>query len=435
MPRVMPDFKRKLDGFDFEPRRFLALVTLVAAATLTALTASATPAHAQAQKKPAVAQPNPAQDKEFRAFLESLWPQAQSRKITRTTFNAALGDLTLDSSLAKQTAKQAEFVKPVWSYIAGAVSETRINQGRRKAQEQSALLAEVERRTGVDPYVVLAIWGMETSYGGFTGDKNVFRALATLAFTSERKDFFRDELLTALQILQEGHVKRERMTGSWAGAMGHTQFMPSSFMKFAMDYDGDGHKDIWTNVADALASTGNYLARHGWTAGMTWGYEVVLPPNFDVTPHDPKAVRSFPQWASLGVRRADGVPMPAGGEGALLLPAGRRGPAFVVTSNFRVIRSYNNSAAYMLGVALLSDRIAGAGPLAGRWPTDDKPLSTNQAMDIQRQLQRLGYPVGKIDGRIGEQVQAAIRAYQSRAGIMADGYATHALLEQMIKTR
>jgi hypothetical protein len=160
-------------------------------------------------------------------------------------------------------------------------------------------------------------------------------------------------------------------------------------------------------VADALGSTGNYLAQHGWQRGMTWGYEVVLPPKFDIAPHDPKTMRTFPQWASLGIRRADGMAMPTGGEGALLLPAGVRGPAFVVTANYRVIRAYNNSAAYMLGVALLSDRIAGAGPLSGRWPTEDKPLSTNQAMDIQRHLQRLGYPVGKLDGRIGEQAAAA----------------------------
>lgn len=409
------------------------MLVLASAAMIALAGAGAAPAHAQ--QKPAVAQPANAQNTAFRAFLDSLWPDAQSRGITRATFNAALGGLSPDPALARQTAKQAEFVKPIWSYIDGALSQTRVNEGRRKAQELRNLLAEIERRTGVDPYVVLAIWGMETSYGGFTGDKNVFRALATLAHTSERKDFFREELLTALQILQEGHVPRERMTGSWAGAMGQTQFMPTSFMKFAVDHDGDGQKNIWSNVADALASTGNYLAKHGWTAGMTWGYEVVLPANFDIGPHEPRTMRPFSQWASLGVRRADGVPMPTGGEAALLLPAGVRGPAFIVTSNYRVIRSYNNSAAYMLAVSLLSDRIAGAGPLAGRWPTGDKPLSTNQAMDIQRHLQRLGYPVGKLDGRIGEQAQAAIRAYQTRRGLVADGYANQALLEQMIKTR
>ena len=433
----MRNFERRLDIVDCgRALRMLGVAALAAIVTLAAMGANAARAEPQKQTKQATSQAGqPANNAAFRAFLDSLWPQAQSRGVTRSVFDAALAGVTLDPALAKQTAKQAEFVKPVWSYVASAVSDKRINDGRSKAQELAGLLADIERRTGADPYVVLAIWGMETSYGGFTGDKNVFRALATLAFSSERKDFFRDELLTALQILQEGHVSRDQMTGSWAGAMGQTQFMPTSFMKFAVDHDGDGHKNIWSNVADALGSTGNYLAQHGWQRGMTWGYEVVLPPKFDIAPHDPKTMRTFPQWASLGIRRADGMAMPTGGEGALLLPAGVRGPAFVVTANYRVIRAYNNSAAYMLGVALLSDRIAGAGPLVGRWPTEDKPLSTNQAMDIQRHLQRLGYPVGKLDGRLGEQAQTAIRAYQSRSGLVADGYANQALLEQMKKSR
>jgi hypothetical protein len=374
------------------------------------------------------------QPEAFQAFLAGLWPEAQARGVSRRTFEAAIAGLTLDPALTKPV-KQAEFVKPIWTYVAGAVTDRRIATGREKARELAPALADIERRYGVDPYVVLAIWGVETSFGSFTGEKDALRSLATLAFASERKDFFRNEFLTALQILQEGHVTRAQLTGSWAGAMGHTQFMPSSFLKFAVDYDGDRRKDIWANPVEALASTANYLAQHGWRPGQTWGYEVIRPQGFDVSPHDPRAMRPFTQWAAMGLRRADGEPLPTGGEGALHLPAGARGPAFLVTENFRVIRAYNNSQAYMLGVALLSDRIAGAGPLAGRWPTQDKPLSAAQALDIQKQLQRLGYPVGKLDGRIGEQAQTAIRAFQQRAGVTADGYATHALLEQMKKTR
>ncbi len=388
----------------------------------------------KATNKPAKNAPAPVETA-FPAFVESLWPAAQARGVTRDTFERAFAGMTPDPSLSTQTAKQAEFVKPVWSYLSGALTAQRIANGQARARELGPLLTNIEAKWGADLYVVLAIWGMETSYGAFTGNKNVVRALATLAFAGERVDFFKEELLTALQILQQGHVAASEMTGSWAGAMGQTQFMPSSFQKFAVDYDGDGHKNIWTNIPDALASTANYLSQHGWTRGMTWGYEVALPQGFDVSRHDPQTMLAFSQWASMGVRRADGQAMPTGGEGALLLPAGVRGPAFLVTTNFRVIRAYNNSAAYMLGVALLSDRIAGGGPLAGRWPTADKPLSTTHAMDIQRHLHRLGYPVGKVDGRIGEQVQSAIRAYQRKSGMVADGYATHALLEQMKKTR
>lgn len=390
------------------------------------------------QAKPARAQPAQAQkakpvksDASFSKFIESLWPEARARGVSRATFNAALGKVTLDPSIGGTSARQAEFVRPVWDYVNGAVTRQRVDRGRAMARTHASTLAEIERRYGVDASVVLAIWGVETSYGSFTGSKNVFRSLATLVYKGIRTDFFRNELMTALQILQEGHVAASQMTGSWAGAMGQTQFMPSSFVKWAADYDGDAHKDIWNNIPDALASTANYLARHGWRPGLPWGYEVVLPQSFDVSPHDPQAMRAFSDWARLGVRRADGGPLPAGGEAGLLLPAGARGPAFLVTSNYRVIRSYNMSAAYMLAVALLSSRIAGGEPLVASWPKNDKPLSTAQAKEIQRNLLRLGFDAGEIDGRIGEQVQGAIRAYQRREGLVADGYATHALLERM----
>lgn len=386
--------------------------------------------------KPARAQPETPVNMDpaaFRAFVDGLWPDARSRGVSRGVFESALGKITLDASLARTTARQAEFVRPVWDYVNGAITPQRVERGRALAREHAALLQDIERRWGADPYVVLAIWGIETSYGANTGDKNVFRSLASLAYKGIRADFFRNELFTALEIVQQGHASPAAMTGSWAGAMGHTQFMPTSFMKFAVDHTGDGRKDIWDSVPDALASTANYLTRHGWVRGMTWGYEVVLPERFDVSPHDPQTNRAFPAWARLGVRRADGQPMPSVGEAALLLPAGVRGPAFLVTENYRVVRSYNMSAAYMLAVALLSERIAGAEPLVGRWPSD-KPLTTAQAKEIQSNLKRLGFPVGEIDGRIGERVQGAIRAYQRNHGLVADGYANHALLERMRAT-
>lgn len=260
--------------------------------------------------------------------MQNLWPLAQARGVSRQTFEAAFAGVTPNPALLKNTKKQAEFVKPIWDYLAGAASGQRIQRGRQMASQYSDVLQQIESRYGVDPYVVLAVWGMETSYGSFTGGQNVIRALATLAFARYRGDFFRDELLTALEILQQGHVSPKAMTGSWAGAMGQTQFMPSSFFKYAVDYDGDGHKDIWTDVPDALASTGNYLAQFGWRRGETWGYEVILPAGYDVSPHDPLTMRSFSRWRADGLTRADGEAMPTGGEAALFLPTGLKGPAF-----------------------------------------------------------------------------------------------------------
>ena len=224
---------------------------------------------------------------------------------------------------------------------------------------------KVDGHYGVDPYIVLGVWGMETNFGGHTGDLSTIRSLATLAYAHYRGDYFRKELLEALVILQEGHVAATDMQGSWAGAMGQTQFMPSSFKHYAVDFDGDGRKDIWKSVPDALGSTAYYLKRHGWIASETWGYEVVLPRGLNAAAGAP---RRFAAWAAEGVTRADGGSMPSKGDASLLLPAGNDGPAFLVTHNFKVIKSYNNSVSYALGVALLSDRIAGFGPLKAAWP-------------------------------------------------------------------
>jgi lytic murein transglycosylase len=305
---------------------------------------------------------------DFAHFVHSLWPQAQGRGVARATFDAAFRGVTPDPDVIERTRKQAEFVKPMGDYLASAVSAKRIEKGRVKGREWKETLEKLERVYGVDPYIVLGVWGMETNFGGYVGDKYVIRALATLAYARYRGDYFKRELLTALQILEAGHVRVGDMQGSWAGAMGQTQFMPSSFYQYAVDFDGDGRKDIWTNVPDALASTANYLKRHGWIAGETWGYEVVLPSGVRGS-GGANHYRPFAQWAAEGVTRADGEAMPREGEAALLMPAGADGPAFLVTRNFKVIKTYNNATAYALGVALLGDRIAGWPPLKGSWPT------------------------------------------------------------------
>ena len=304
----------------------------------------------------------------FAHFVTSLWPQAQARGVSRGTFDAAFRGVTPDPDVIARTRKQAEFVKPVGDYLASAVSEKRIGTGRAKAREWKEILEKVEHRYGVDPYIVLGVWGLETNFGGFVGDKYVIRALATLAYARYRGDYFKKELLSALQVLQAGHVHVKDMQGSWAGAMGQTQFMPSSFNRYAVDFDGDGHKDIWTNVPDALASTANYLKKHGWIAGETWGYEVLLPAGFSGSVGATQ-YRPFAAWAAQGLARADGEAMPREGEAALIMPAGAGGPAFLVTRNFKVIKTYNNSTSYALGVGLLGDRIAGWPALRASWPT------------------------------------------------------------------
>jgi lytic murein transglycosylase len=374
-------------------------------------------------------------DARFRAFVNALWPDAQRQGVSRGTFDKAFAGMKPDTSLLKLTKKQAEFVKPIWHYVNNSVSQQRISRGQARSQEFAETLARIEARYGVDRYIVLAVWGMETSYGGFIGKNNVIRSLATLGAAKYRGDFFRNELLIALKILQEGHVEPDGMIGSWAGAMGQTQFMPSSFMKHAVDWDGDRHKNIWTSVPDALASTANYLAQHGWIKGWTWGYEVTLPRGYSLASYDPQDHRPFSQWSSQGLRRADGETMPHMGEAALFLPAGQNGPAFLTTRNFQTIKSYNTSTSYALGIALLSDRLAGAAGLRTPWPVNERTLDAGQSLEMQKHLVRLGYDIGELDGKIGEKVQGALRHYQKQAGLVPDGFASVPLLEQMRSRR
>ncbi len=371
----------------------------------------------------------------FRTFVERLWPQAQARGVLRETFDEAFEGVTANPALLKLTKKQAEFVKPVWEYLAAAVSAKRIAAGTEKAREWRETLSRAESSFGVDRSVVMGVWGMETNFGAFAGDSYVIRSLATLAYARYRGDFFKNELLVALEILQEGHVSVAKMKGSWAGAMGQTQFMPSSFKSWAVDFNNDGKKDIWNNVPDALGSTANYLKQHGWIAGETWGYEVILPQGFSLAGQDPAHFSSFARFAEAGVRKANGEALPRDGEAALLLPAGARGPVFLVTPNFKVIKTYNNSTSYALGVALLGDRIAGEPPLHASWPTGDRPLSRTLATEMQTRLQKMGYDVGELDGKLGEKASDALRQFQRKAGLEPDGYPTLKVLERMRKAK
>ena len=402
--------------------QFVRALAFIALSALVLLTGLARQAHAA---------PTPG----FETFVQSLWPQAQARGVTRETFDAAFAGVTLNTGILKLTKKQAEFVKPVWSYLDASVSSARVSAAQAKLGEWGSWLAKAERQYGVDRHVILGIWGLETNFGGFSGGEYVIRSLATLAYVRYRGDFFKDELLTALVILQQGHITPREMKGSWAGAMGQTQFMPSSFVDYAIDFDGDGRRDIWTSVPDALGSTANYLKKHGWISGQDWGYEVVLPKDFALTAADQAREAPFASFTGRGVRRADGEALPASGEAALLLPAGLNGPVFLITPNFKVIKTYNNSTAYALGVALLGDRAGGGGALRTAWPRGAKLLSGAQAKELQRHLKRLGYEIGDIDGKLGDKARFALAAWQAKAGLTPDGFATLGVLEGMRKAR
>ncbi|CAM5210718.1 Lytic murein transglycosylase OS=Bosea thiooxidans OX=53254 GN=SAMN05660750_02455 PE=4 SV=1 [Bosea thiooxidans] len=363
----------------------------------------------------------------FDIFLQRLWPQAQARGISRATFDLAFRGVTPDASIVALTKKQSEFSAPIWSYLENAVGGTRIQRGRDAAAENATVLARVEARYGVPKEVVLGVWGMETNYGSFKGGKDVIRSLATLASIRYRGDFFRDELLIALELIEKGYAGRDELRGSWAGAMGHTQFMPSSYLKHAVDWTGDGHADIWSSTSDALASTANYLRNHGWAPGLPWGMEVSLPDRFD---HRLDKA-SFAAFASAGVRRVDGKALPSSGSGRLFYPAGHTGPVLLLTANFDVIKKYNSSDAYALAVGHLGDRIMGRPAIQADWPVKAARLDMAGTKDLQRRLKALGLYDHDADGRIGTGTREAVRQYQISAGEIPDGYPTPALLARM----
>jgi len=372
-----------------------------------------------------------AQDAGFQRFVQGLWPAARARGVSRATFDEAFRGVEPDPKIIALTKRQSEFVRPIWDYINGSISAQRLERGRQMAAEWSKTLDAVERAYGVPRSVVLGVWGMETNFGSFTGSIYVIRALATLAYTGYRDDFFRDELLIALQILEEDHIDRAKMLGSWAGAMGQTQFMPSSFMKFAADGNQDGVRDIWASVPDALASTANYLRQHGWEPGLPWGFEVKLPAGFDFR----HLKQGFARWQTLGVRRVDGKAMPRSGEATLFLPGGARGPAFLVTANYDVIKSYNSSDAYAMGVAHLGDRIMGGLPIQGVWPKDEPMLDKDQRHELQKRLAYLGLYEGEADGKLGSKTREAVRNFQLQRGLIPDGYADLAVLRELRAVR
>lgn len=369
---------------------------------------------------------------EFSAFVESLRPMAERRGISRATFNAAFSGIGPDADVLVKATAQPEFTRNIWDYLDDMTADSRIAMGRDMLSRYAGVLANIEGRYGVDRHVVVAIWGVESTYGTILKDptkvKNVIRALTTLAWKGgARSGYARQQLFVALRILDHHDVDRRHMVGSWAGAMGQTQFIPTTYMGYAVDFDGDGRRDIWSSVPDALASTANYLARSGWQSGQAWGYEVLLPPGFDTS----LAGSSAPlgAWTARGVRRASGGAFPRSGDQAtLFMPAGSGGPAFLTLRNFDVIKRYNAANAYALAVGHLSDRLAGGAPLVSAWPRGYTPLDEAGRAELQQRLRSLGFPITKIDGKIGAETIDAIKSFEASHGLEVDGNASLELL-------
>ncbi|MFN7267541.1 MAG: lytic murein transglycosylase [Cereibacter sp.] len=368
----------------------------------------------------------------FAAWVAGFRPRALAAGITGQTFDAAFRDARFDPAVVETDRNQSEFTKAIWDYLDSAVSDERVANGQAALQDNLALLERIEATYGVDKQVVVAVWGLESAYGTYRGTYPLIGTLATLAFDTRRGAFFEEQLLAALTILQNGDVDAAAMTGSWAGAMGHTQFIPTSYLAHAVDFTGDGRRDIWSDdPADALASTAAYLANAGWQTGKPWGLEVTLPPGFDYGDTGERVKKPVAGWQALGVRTAEGGALPDHGPASVLLPAGARGAAFLVFANFGAIERYNAADAYVIGVGHLADRIAGAPPIRAAWPRQDRVLSFDERVELQRRLAAAGFDPGAADGRIGPNTIAAVRAFQRSIGAVPDGYASLGVLQKL----
>ncbi len=375
-----------------------------------------------------------AQAKTFAAFIIGLKRYGARQRLDPALLAQIFDDMKVDEDIIRFTTSQPEHARAPWEYVGALVSDKRIADGREMLAKHGADLEKIEAAYGVDRHIVMAIWGVESSYGSGQGGRNVLRSLASLAFLDKRRAaFWRKQLMAALKIVANGDIAAEAMTGSWAGAMGHTQFMPTTYLAHAVDFDGDGKRNIWSSVADALASTAAYLKASKWGPGLTWGREVVLPQNFDYGLSAPGNRKTAGKWQSLGVQLAEpGAPLPDGeAKLGLLLPAGNRGPAFLVSANFKSILRYNHSNLYALSVGHLADRLAQGPQLKGSWPVELKPLAKDQRIEMQRLLTARGLDTGGIDGILGRRSQAAIRSFQSVSNLPADGFATVDLLDRL----
>ncbi len=389
----------------------------MAAALLFCLLLAAAPARAAA-------------DQDFVAGLEAFKQEAAASGISEATLAAAFAGVEPIERVIELDRRQPEFTLSLWRYLNNAVPPERVEKGRQLLAKHRGLLEEVRRRYGVQPRFLVAFWGLESNFGEFTGGFPVVGALATLAHDTRRSAFFRTQLLHALRILDEGHVTPAAMTGSWAGAMGQLQFIPSTFNAYALDYDGDGRRDIWKSLPDIFASAANFLRAEGWRGDQTWGREVRVPADFDWEQTGLTTSKPIQAWQALGVRRADGRDLPgANFSASIVVPAGHRGPAFMVYQNFRTILAWNRSVLYAVAVGHLADRIAGKGPLAASVPAEDDRLSRAEVKEMQYLLTFLGFDPGTPDGIVGSRTRLALKSFQRYRGAPADGYPTRELLQ------
>jgi len=327
---------------------------------------------------------------------------------------------------------QPEFTKSVWDYLDILVTNERIERGRALLEKYRSVFDAVERTYGVDRFTIAAIWGVETNYGTLGGERPVLRSTATLACIGRRQDYFREEFLSTLEILQHGDVRPEHLVGSWAGAFGPTQFMPTAFKRYAVDFDRDGRRDVVDSMPDIIASTANNLKKDGWITGQAWGYEVVVPATFNFLLADHGRSMSIREWERHGIRRPDGHPFPRPDDHAfLLVPAGVQGPGFLMLSNFSVIMKYNPAEAYALAIGHLADRLRGGGSFVQDWPRYERVLSRTERLELQQLLARHGFDVGEPDGQFGLKTRAAIREFQARSGRIPDGFASAGILDQL----
>jgi lytic murein transglycosylase len=358
---------------------------------------------------------------DFQSCLAGLRSAAVAKGVSGATFDRAMAGVEPDMKVIEAMNNQPEFKTPIWDYLGTLVDDEKVAEGRAMLRQHGATLAAAEQRFGVDRHTILAVWGVESDFGKARGKMPLVQALSTGACLAPRRNaFFKGELLATLQIIQRGDVRPERLFGSWAGAFGHTQFIPSTYLRLAVDGDGDGRRDLVDSIPDALFSTANFMDKAGWVTGAPWGYEVRVPDGYSgSTGRNPKQAVS--SWAARGIVKFDGSALSGSGNAGLLMPAGRNGPAFLVFKNYDAAYSYNGADSYALAISLLSDRIRGRPGVQGQWPTDDLPLSREQRRELQRLLTARGFDVGEPDGAVGALTRAAIKQIEARIGMPQTG--------------
>ncbi|HSI01778.1 MAG TPA: lytic murein transglycosylase [Reyranella sp.] len=373
---------------------------------------------------------------DFQDCLQTIRGEALKQGVPAPVIDTAFRGLTPDSKVVELDSRQPEFSLTYGRYMGNAITSDRIVKGQQKLQQWRGLLGDLEREYGVAPQYLVAFWGVETNYGSYMGDFSALRSVATLACMTKRRDFFSNETVQALRILASNHMTTQQMKGSWAGAMGNMQFMPSTFTRWAVDRDGNGRIDIWSSLPDAFASAANFLRGIGFKPGLPAADEVSLPKNFPLDQADSTVDKPVRAWAAMGVKRAGGAALPASEEPAsIILPAGWRGPAFMLYPNFKAVMNWNRSTLYALSVAMLAQQIAGGSPVMQPPPTDDEPLSRDTVVDLQTRLARLGFYTDEADGLLGPKTRSAVRLFQKQAGLPADGHPTPAMVARLRTAR